>query len=212
MGRIDAPSNYASLTINKNRALSDVVFGEQNIYFNETRTIAADFRIGRDGSNINGGRVVASNAIYNRTYSGAANMIITPEGVLGRSTSALKYKDDVHTANDVMSKAKKVIQLQPKSWLDKGELADGIANKRHYGFIADEFDALGLSEVVVYGGSGQVESLTYDRISMYHNVILKEHDDTLQSIKNDNFNRDFEIQKLKFEIQKLNMELESLRQ
>lgn len=212
VGRINAPSNYSSLTINQNRALADVVFGEQNIYFNETRTIAADFRIGRDGSNINGGRVVASNAIYNRTYSGAANMIITPEGVLGRSTSALKYKDDVRTANDVMSKAKKVIQLQPKSWLDKGELADGVATKRHYGFIADEFDALGLSEVVIYGDHGQVESLAYDRISMYHNVILKEHESEIQSMKYGNFERDFEIQKLKFEIQKLNMEIESLRQ
>lgn len=212
VGRINAPDNYQSLTINQNRALSDVVFGEQNIYFNETRTIAADFRIGRDGSNINGGRVVASNAIYNRTYSGAANMFITPEGVLGRSTSALKYKDDVRTANDVMSKAKKVIQLQPKSWLDKGELADGIANKRHYGFIADEFDALGLSEVVIYGDKGQVESLAYDRISMYHNVILKEHEAEIQSMKYGNFERDVELQKLKFEIQRLNMEIESLRQ
>lgn len=212
VGRINAPSNYQSLTINQSRALADVVFGEQNIYFNETRTIAADFRIGRDGSNINGGRVVASNAIYNRTYSGAANMLITPEGVLGRSTSALKYKDDVRTANDVMSKAKKVIQLQPKSWLDKGELADGVATKRHYGFIADEFDALGLSEVVIYGDHGQVESLAYDRISMYHNVILKDHESEIQRLKLGNFDRDFEIQKLKFEIQKLNNEIESLRQ
>ncbi|MCD1023461.1 hypothetical protein [Enterococcus sp. SMC-9] len=153
-----------------------------NIYFNAGRTELADFRVGKDGSTLNGGRVVQSKAVYNRTYSSAANMIITADGILGRSTSARKYKADIQTANDVINKAKKVLDLSPASWWDKGELADGVAKERYYGFIADDFAAKELTEVVIYE-NGEIESLAYDRISMYHNVILTEHEQEINKLK-----------------------------
>lgn len=182
-GRIDAPLNYNSISINAERpGLTSVEFGIDNIYFNSTRTGSADFRIGKDGSAINGGRVIASEAVYKRTYSGAANMIVMDTGTIGRTTSARKYKADILVANEVMKKAKKVLELSPASWWDKGELADGTAKERYYGFIADEFDNLGLTEVVIYE-NGQVESLAYDRISMYHNVILTEHEQEINKLK-----------------------------
>lgn len=154
-----------------------------NINFNAHRTELADFRVGKDGSSNNGGRVVLSKAVYNRTYSNAANMVVTADGVLGRSTSARKYKTDITTATEVVDKAKKVLVINPASWYDKGELADGVASNRYYGFIADEFDECGLKEVVIYGVGGQVESLAYDRITMYHNVILTEHEKEINQLK-----------------------------
>lgn len=154
-----------------------------NINFNAHRTELADFRVGKDGSSNNGGRVVLSKAVYNRTYSNAANMVVTADGVLGRSTSARKYKTDITTATEVVDKAKKVLVINPASWYDKGELADGVARNRYYGFIADEFDECGLKEVVIYGADGQVESLAYDRITMYHNVILTEHEKEINQLK-----------------------------
>ncbi|WP_270312628.1 hypothetical protein [Vagococcus fluvialis] len=154
-----------------------------NIYFNYSRTDLADFRIGKDGSAINGGRLVKSNAIYNRTYSGVANMTVTTDGTLGRVTSAKKYKLDIEIANEVIAGAKRVLSLNPKSWYDKGEILDGVANSRYYGFIADEFDEIGLKQVVIYNEHNEVESLAYDRISMYHNVILSEHENELTLLK-----------------------------
>lgn len=154
-----------------------------NINLNAHRTDLADFRVGKDGSSINGGRVVLSKAVYNRTYSNAANMVVTVDGVIGRSTSARKYKADITTAKEVIDKAKNVLNINPSSWYDKGELADGIARNRYYGFIADQFDECGLKEVVIYGADGQVESLAYDRITMYHNVILTEHEKEINRLK-----------------------------
>ncbi|MEO1782507.1 hypothetical protein [Enterococcus diestrammenae] len=179
---IDAPAGLNYLAFNQNKALTDAVFGIDNIYFNQNRTGAADFRIGKDGSSINGGRVVSSSAVYNRTYSGAANMIVTESGTLGRTTSARKYKADIQVADNVVANAKKVLSINPSSWWDKGELADGVAKERYYGFIADEFDEVGLNEVVVYR-DGEIESLAYDRISMYHNVILSEHEKEILALK-----------------------------
>ena len=183
VGRIDAPLNYNSISINAERAgLCDVQFGADNIQFNLSRTGSADFRIGKDGSSINGGRVVQSSAVYNRTYSGTANMIVMDTGTIGRTTSARKYKADIQPAYDVIAKAKKVMDINPSSWWDKGELADGVAKERYYGFIADEFAEVGLNEVVVYR-DGEIESLAYDRIPMYHNVILSEHEKEILALK-----------------------------
>ncbi|MFW7373902.1 gp58-like family protein [Vagococcus fluvialis] len=153
-----------------------------NVYINQGRPDLADFRVGRDGSNLNSGRVVQSLAIYNRTYSGPANMIVHDTGIIGRTTSARKYKLEIETASSVIAKAKKVLSLNPKSWFDKGEVLDGVANKRYFGFIADEFDESGLNEVVIYNECGEVESLAYDRISMYHNVILTDHEKEIKML------------------------------
>ncbi|MGX7065961.1 gp58-like protein [Vagococcus fluvialis] len=155
----------------------------QNIYFNYSRTDLADFRIGRDGSNVNGGRVIQSKAIYNRTYSGPANMIIYDTGTIGRTTSARKYKLEIETASSVIDNAKEVLSINPKSWYDKGEVLDGVASNRYFGFIADEFDELGLNEVVIYNDHGEVESLAYDRITMYHNAILSDHEKEIKTLK-----------------------------
>jgi len=86
-------------------------------------------------------------------------------------------------SSDVIAKAKKVLEIQPSSWFDKAEMARGEAQNRYFGFIADEFHQMDLKEVVLYGAEGQIESLAYDRISMYHNVILTEHEKEINRLK-----------------------------
>ncbi len=146
-----------------------------NIYFNRNRTDLADFRIGLDGS----GKLIQSKAVYDRTYNAQAQLCITAEGNFGRIVSARKYKTDIQVAHDLIDKAKTVLDINPSSWLDKQN-----PSKRHYGFIADEFDELNLKEVVIYNNSHEVEGLSYDRISTYHNVILKEHEREIKELNN----------------------------
>lgn len=171
-------------------------------YFNDT---AAGMSFGRDGGTNAGGNRIWSRAIYNRTYSGSSNMYITDAGTIGRSTSARKYKTDIQVANQAIVNAQKVLQIQPSSWLDKAAVESGKSTHRYYGFIADDFHDKGLKEVVMYGSDGQVESLAYDRISMYHNVILADHEKQLRDIKNENM-------RLTGEISMLRNEVETLRQ
>lgn len=156
--------------------------GFNTISFNSNRTDLADFNIGKDTSSVNGGRAVYSKAIYNRTYSLSTNVVVTGDGVLGRSTSAKKYKLDIQTASEVIAKSKNILKIKPTSWIDKAEYLNGKVATRYYGFIADDFDEAGLTEVVVYD-KGEIESLSYDRISMYHNVILTEHEQEINKLK-----------------------------
>ena len=129
------------------------------------------------GSDGTGGRVW-SVAIYNRTYAaGNGDLCITTAGTIGRKTSARKYKSEIQTATDVLEKAHILYDIKPASWYDKRDWESGIVkdgDPRYYGFIADEFHEKGLPEVVYYGDQGQVESLAYDRISIYMVPLIQE--------------------------------------
>lgn len=132
---------------------------------------------------LTGDSYINSMPTYNRTTSAAANLMVTSNGYFARSTSARKYKADIEVASEVIAKAKKVMAIKPSSWFDKAEMARGEAQNRYFGFIADEFHQMDLKEVVLYGAEGQIESLAYDRISMYHNVILTEHEKEINQLK-----------------------------
>lgn len=145
---------------------------------------AYEFRVDSVDAKINGKLSAWQAAITGMTSkSGTANVIADASGNLFRVSSARKYKTDIRVATDVINHAKKALQINPASWWDKAELANGTAKNRYYGFIADEFHALGLNEVVVYSQTGEVDSLAYDRLTMYHNVILTEHEKEIEQLK-----------------------------
>ncbi|MDD5627182.1 MAG: hypothetical protein PHW01_04225, partial [Patescibacteria group bacterium] len=118
------------------------------------------------------------------TSASAANMFIdTTTGSVYRSTSSLRYKDDVQTLQDDFTK---ILEARPTSFIDKA------TGRRDVGFIAEEFDALGLSNLVIYDEQGRPDAIKYERISLYQNEVLKEQqqklsvmDSDLQLVKND---------------------------
>lgn len=139
-------------------------------------SIHAGFNVGSDGA-----PRIWSAAFSDRTYSAAANMHVTAQGTIGRAVSARKYKTDI--TKEKLRNAKDVLKIMPSSWLDKIEVSKGKIKQRYYGFIADEFHEIGLTEVVQYGIYGDVEGLDYDHISMYHNVILSDHEKEIIDLK-----------------------------
>lgn len=116
---------------------------------------------------------VWSMAVYDRTYSGSANMFITSAGTLGRVTSARKYKTEITKPQEVVEKAEKILQIEPAQWKDKAEIKTHGDSKLYYGFIADEFHDIGLTEVVQYNDEGEVEGLSYDRLTIYLLPLIK---------------------------------------
>jgi hypothetical protein len=143
----------------------------------------ATLAIGQDGT----GTLVQSLDVYNRTYSFAANMYVTNFGTIGRATSARKYKiDEQPISNDLVDK---ILNLVPKTWYDKpssesysnlltremnGEIIDWSKEDIPYiervpGLIAEDVEAAGLSQYVIYGdpdenGAREVEGLMYERL------------------------------------------------
>lgn len=160
--------------------------------------VGSDYmQVGNDAS-----KRVASDAIYKRTYSAGANMVITEEGTLGRSTSASKYKLSIENQytepSDQLEHSSAILKLDVKSWFDKAESEivskecdkgqrvcdDAFKLKRHVGLIAEDVESVGLSEYVDYNTEGGVESIQYDRLWVHLIPIIKEQQKRLEELEN----------------------------
>lgn len=92
---------------------------------------------------------------YNNTVANAANMYVTSDGFLTRSTSSLKYKTDVQ---DAIHGLNDLLKLRSVTYKGKSE-HDG--DKVYGGLIAEEVDAAGLSEFVQYAEDESPDALAY---------------------------------------------------
>lgn len=111
--------------------------------------------------NIGGQDLVYSESIRSNTTSSAANAFVDPSnGVLRRVSSSLRYKVDVVDAEPLAT----LLDVQPRTWRDRYAAPDD--QRRYYGAIAEELDALGLHELVVYDAEGRPEAIAYDRIGV----------------------------------------------
>ncbi|WP_342615075.1 hypothetical protein [Peribacillus frigoritolerans] len=144
-------------------------------------TGGAEMHLGSDATS----PYVQSITVFNRTYSPAANMYVTSSGVIGRTTSATKYKLEIE---DSKVDPYKILDLNPKTWYDKsateayadaltrehaGEVVDWAELdipqlERVSGLIAEDVIAAGLPEYATYefneDGTREVEGLMYDRL------------------------------------------------
>ena len=85
----------------------------------------------------------------------AANVVIDASGFLYRSTSSLKYKENIQPLPYGLSD---VLQLNPVTFSSKNENEHGL---RFAGLIAEEVDAIGLNEFVQYAPDGSPDALHY---------------------------------------------------
>jgi hypothetical protein len=102
--------------------------------------------------------------VYSLTTASAANVWVASDGSIRRSTSALKYKQDIRDVEDFDISA-----LRPVRYKSKSEKDD--QTKDHLGLIADEAAAAGFEELVTRGADGEVEGFQYERLTV---VLLKE--------------------------------------
>lgn len=150
---------------------------------------------------------VASDYIYKRTYGDSPNLFITSNGVIGRSTSASKYKINISEIDLSNGYAERIFNLKPKKWYDKASVeayADSLTRiypsfdfegdesdlqyiDSIYGLIAEDLIEAGLEKYVTYAykddGSKEVEGIMYDRLWTLLIPISKRHDDTIITIQ-----------------------------
>ena len=106
---------------------------------------------------------------YNITTASAANLNIDTDYVVRRSTSALKYKQDIRDLEEI-----DINLLRPVRYKSKCESDD--QTKDHLGLIADEAADAGFEELITRGADGEVEGFQYERLTV---VLLK----SLQTLK-----------------------------
>ena len=97
-------------------------------------------------------------------------------GTLGKVGSSARFKEDIEPLKDDFHK---ILEAKPKSftWKENGE--KGI------GFIAEEFDALGLTDLVYYE-DGQPFSIRYELVPLYLLEVIKDQVETTKQLKEKN--------------------------
>jgi hypothetical protein len=88
-------------------------------------------------------------------------------------SSSKKYKDDIQELTDDFNK---ILDAQPKSFIDKA------TGQRNIGYIAEEFDKLGLDNLVIYK-DGQPDGLKYELVSLYLLEVVKDQRAQNDSLK-----------------------------
>jgi len=94
---------------------------------------------------------------YNFTTASATNMCVTGAGAIARSTSALKYKKDIRDLESI-----DINLFRPVRYKSKCEVDDQTIDR--FGIVADEVHEAGITELVTYSETGEVEGFAYDRM------------------------------------------------
>ncbi len=98
-----------------------------------------------------------TSAYYNMRYNPST-------GAIYFATSSEKYKENIQPLKENFSK---ILQAEPKSFIDR------TSGEREIGFIAEEFDALGLDNLVIYR-DGHPDAIKYQLVSLYLLEVMKD--------------------------------------
>jgi hypothetical protein len=111
----------------------------------------------------------------NRPAAGTITAIgYDANGDLKNSSSSLRYKYDVQDYGKGLSE---VMQLRPVSFKFNGE------ERTNIGYIAEEVDALGLSEVMLYDEEGQPEGVLYANMVSLLTKAIQEQQGIIEQLK-----------------------------
>jgi hypothetical protein len=95
---------------------------------------------------------------------------------LCHETSSRRYKSDIRPFVDDFVK---ILDLAPCFYIDK------LSNEQEIGYIAENLDSLGLSDLVIYC-AGEPDGIKYERISLYLIEILKLQEEKMQMLRQEN--------------------------
>ena len=133
-------------------------------YSNNTQT----FALRNDG-------YVTATAIYSLTTASGANVNVDGSGFLQRSTSALKYKQDIRDLESIDINKFRPVRYKSKCANDDQELD-------YFGIVADEVDVAGIKELVSYGLTGDVEGFQYERLTVVLVKAMQEQQATITAL------------------------------
>lgn len=116
---------------------------------------------------------LGSLGVYNTTSGSAANVFIDTDGVIKRSTSSLRYKDNVRDWDRGIDA---IMAMRPIFYNPKGR------EDLHAGFIAEEIHDAGLTEFVTYDKDGRPDALQYGHMTAAAIYGVQKHEREIQSL------------------------------
>lgn len=198
-GRIDPNPDWSTFQINENFINGipkiNLYNGNSGIQLETYGSDKANLNVGGDGT---GPRIYSQN-IRNRTYSFAANMVVTSEGTLGMSTSASKYKLNINplSKDESLELGNKLLTINPSKWWDKAEVenytneltsgdlcGDYNTVKSHYGLIAEDLEKAGLDPYISKNEeTGEIVGIEYDRLWTVLIPVIKQQREEIEKLK-----------------------------
>ncbi|MBU7536987.1 phage tail protein [Leuconostoc lactis] len=121
---------------------------------------------------------------YARTTSSSANVVVSADGALVRSSSARKYKLDIKN-NIPIDDSLKLIEVPLSTWFDKHEHEENGSNERYFGMIAEDLRDAGLEYLVQYGENNEVEGINYDRVALLLIPLVKELKERIEELESE---------------------------
>jgi len=150
-----------------NSAINEINLGNAvkitGIYASDTQSSA-----------LQAGATMQIGGLYNSSGSGHA-VGVTSTGVLyDKDASSIRFKTDI---KPMEADWLKILQAQPKTFTYISSGAQGI------GYIAEDFDALGLKDLVSYDKENQPDAINYDRIPLYLLEVSKQQQIDINALK-----------------------------
>ena len=143
----------------------------------------ASFVTGTNSTTFQADGFLRSGHIAQNTTSATSNVHIRSDGIMFMIGSASKYKSDIQLLENEVDYSKRILDLHPKSWIDKGEQERADVRGRYYGVIAEDVEALGLSEYTTKNKDGELESVQYDRLWTLLLPVVREQESEIKNLK-----------------------------
>ena len=143
----------------------------------------ASFVTGDKATTFQADGFLMSGHIAQNTTSATSNVHIRSDGIMFMIGSASKYKSDIQLLENEVEYSKRILELHPKSWIDKGEQERADVRGRYYGVIAEEVEALGLSDYTTKNEDGELESVQYDRLWTLLLPVVREQESEIKNLK-----------------------------
>ena len=143
----------------------------------------ASFVTGDKATTFQADGFLRSGHIAQNTTSATSNVHIRSDGFMFMIGSASKYKSDIQLLENEVEYAKRILDLHPKSWIDKGEQEREDVRGRYYGVIAEDVEALGLSEYTTKNEDGELESVQYDRLWTLLLPVVRAQESEIKNLK-----------------------------
>ena len=127
-------------------------------------------------------RITASDVYAEVSTGTGAALGIQADGRIVKATSSARYKEQI---TPLKADFGRLLLAEPKKYTRPGRPQDW-----EIGFIAEELDALGLKQLVVYDNQGRPDALMYDRMVVYIVPLLREQQQRIEALEQEKAKRD----------------------
>ena len=111
----------------------------------------------------------------------SANVYLNPDnGLMARMTSSRRYKRSI---TDWTPDPEAVLSLQPRTWQAVTPMEGTDPEAWYVGFVAEEVDELGLTELVEYDRDGRPDALHYATFSVAQQAVLQKHEAEIAELR-----------------------------